>query len=511
MMGADSVAYHEHTVLGRGDDPVSAALDYYASRGETPMVWGGQGRLDLGLDGELDLADWRAVFAAGGAVHPRSGERLVGCRRPGMELVISPHKSIAELGMIGQAEDMHAIADAERDATLGYLDRLVCESGGRRGRAMTRTSTGGLVWAVSRHATTRAGDPQVHDHVLIANVVSMRDDRGGWKALDTGFLRDHLHAATAVGRLAAAAKAVELGYGIEPDPGPSGKLGGWSIAGIPARRGRFTPADQRRSTAAVGVDASYRERSVAARATRDRKTHQPVQDLVGRWQDELTAAGYPPPELESAVRQAGLEYRVPDVPDLDTLAEELLQSGGRLAENKTFTRADVIVAVAPHLHGHDPAQLGRAVEHILGHPLAVTLPAVAGARDPVWAASVVIDDERRIAELAEALTDSLAAVLDPAAASRAVAQLETQRGLRLTAAQRQVAEGLLTSGHGLDLLVGVAGSGKTTTLAAVAAGFEAVGYTVLGTATSGQAARTLARRCGDRHVDGRVAHLAARP
>jgi hypothetical protein len=82
-----------------------------------------------------------------------------------MELVISPHKTIAELGVIGRAEDMHAIADAERDATLDYLDRLVCESGGRRGRSAVRTPTGGLIWAVSRHAATRAGDPQVHDHV----------------------------------------------------------------------------------------------------------------------------------------------------------------------------------------------------------------------------------------------------------------------------------------------------------------------------------------------------------
>jgi hypothetical protein len=56
----------------------------------------------------------------------------------------------------------------------------------------------------------------------------MDDERGGWKALDTGLLRDHLHAATAVGRMAAAAKAVELGYGIEPDPGRSGRLGGWA-------------------------------------------------------------------------------------------------------------------------------------------------------------------------------------------------------------------------------------------------------------------------------------------
>ncbi len=41
MMGAESVGYHEHSVLERGDDRLGNALEYYASRGETPMVWGG--------------------------------------------------------------------------------------------------------------------------------------------------------------------------------------------------------------------------------------------------------------------------------------------------------------------------------------------------------------------------------------------------------------------------------------------------------------------------------------
>ena len=33
--------------------------------------------------------------------------------------------------------------------------------------------------------------------------------------------------------MAAAAKAVELGYGVEPDPGRSGRLGSFAISGIP--------------------------------------------------------------------------------------------------------------------------------------------------------------------------------------------------------------------------------------------------------------------------------------
>jgi TrwC relaxase len=84
MMGADSVGYHERTVLGRSDDPVGGALEYYASRGETPMAWGGAGAACLGLDSEVDIDEWRAIFGTGGARHPKGSERLVHCMRPGM-------------------------------------------------------------------------------------------------------------------------------------------------------------------------------------------------------------------------------------------------------------------------------------------------------------------------------------------------------------------------------------------------------------------------------------------
>ncbi|MGH9260391.1 MAG: AAA family ATPase [Acidimicrobiales bacterium] len=56
---------------------------------------------------------------------------------------------------------------------------------------------------------------------------------------------------------------------------------------------------------------------------------------------------------------------------------------------------------------------------------------------------------------------------------------------------------MAASGRGLDLVVGVAGSGKTTVLVAVRETFETAGHRVVGgTATSGQAARTLAEAAG---------------
>jgi conjugative relaxase-like TrwC/TraI family protein len=495
MMGADSVDYHERTVAGRGDDPVAASGEYYSSRGETPMSWGGSGCGLLGLAGEVDLADYRALFGIGGAHDPRTGRRLVGCLRPGLELVVSPHKSVAELGVIGRAEDMHEIVDAERDATLQYLDRLVAERGGRRGRAQTRVATGGLIWATSRHATTRAGDPQVHDHVLIANALFMRDARGRWKGADMAFLRDHLHAATAVGRMAAAAKGVELGYGIVADPGPSGRLGGWAIAGIPDEVCELHSTRSAQITAAVGPDASYAARPVAARATRDRKAEVRVEDLLTRWQEELTAAGHPPADLLAAVEATGSAYELPEV-DLEQLAGELLGPDGRLASEKTFTRGDVFIAAAPHLHGLPLSVLEQAVEAVLANDDAVTLPVVTGSREQVWTARCVLADEERIATLAESLTGADGPKVEEHAALDAATRLEERLGVPLTATQHEAAIGLLVSGHRFDLVMGVAGSGKTTTLAAVREGFESAGYTVLGTATSGQAARNLGEGAG---------------
>jgi len=175
---------------------------------------------------------YEAVFGAGGARHPETGERLVSSRRPGMELVISAHKSVAELGVIGRAEDMHLIMDAERDATVAYLETVTRNGGGRRSRAAVPTATSGLVYADTRHATSRAGDPCPHDHVLVANVVEMLAETGGWKAATTALWREHLHAATQIGRAATAHRAVQLGYGIAADAGPLGRLGHWRIAGI---------------------------------------------------------------------------------------------------------------------------------------------------------------------------------------------------------------------------------------------------------------------------------------
>lgn len=66
----------------------------------------------------------------------------------------------------------------------------------------------------------------------------------------------------------------------------------------------------------------------------------------------------------------------------------------------------------------------------------------------------------------------------------------------LTDGQRDTILGVCTSGAGVDLVLGVAGAGKTTAIAGVRHAYEKAGYRVVGTSTSGQAARTLGTEAG---------------
>jgi conjugative relaxase-like TrwC/TraI family protein len=502
MMGAESVDYHRATIVERSDDHPGRALDYYASRSETPLVWGGSGAARLGLSGTVTDGQYSAIFGAGGAADPTTGVRLVGTRRPGMELVVSAHKSVAELGVMGRAPVMHRILDAERDATLAYLDAATRERGGRRGRRRTQTATSGLISAHTRHATSRAGDPCPHDHVLVANVVEMGDAGGGWKAADTALWREELHAATMVGRVAAARAAVEAGFAIEADPGPSGRLRHWRIAGIPdevvaVHSKRSAEIDAHLAGTGFG---SPRARAVAARETRKAKRFEGADKLTVRWRKELAAAGWPVSRLLDSVEQAGHSVSLPGVlstAELERVVRKVLEPDGALARRKVFGRGEMIVAVAPLLFGRPISDLDRAVGAVLADAAVVPLVGVADARDRQYTLAATIATELAIAAtVAEGAAPAGAGVVPAAAVAEAVARVEDQLGRSLTDGQADAVHGICRGGCPVSLVMGVAGSGKTTCVAAVADAYRRSGYRVLGTATSGQAARTLGREAG---------------
>ena len=295
---------------------------------------------------------------------------------------------------------------------------------------------------------------------------------------------------------------MELGYAIEPDPGPSGRLGHWKIAGVPdevmavhSKRAAEIEAECRRRG-----DTSYRARGVAARTTRKAKRHEPEGQLMGRWRAELASVGWPPERLAGAIDAAARAARPARTQLSRTPAVSIagaLGPDGELARRKVFSRRHVLVELAPHLYGQDPKLLEPMVDRALADPEAVPIIGVAGARERVYSLASVLAQERAIAEsVGRQLARGDAPAVGVGAVAEAISRAERELGGALTDGQRAAAEAICTSGRGAELVVGVAGSGKTTMLRVVADAFERAGYDVVGTATSGQAARTLGKEAG---------------
>ena len=325
-------------------------------------------------------------------------------KRPGIELVVAAHKSVgaARSGRPGRG---HALHFGHRDGGhVGVPGRLDGRPGGRRGRSQTRVPTNGLVWARTRHATSRAGDPEPHDHILIANLCRISDDKGGWKALDT--------AASATSctppRLSGGwPRRPRRSSSATPSSPTTGRRGGSATGASPAcPRGpaSCSPSAAAEITAAVehqGYD-TYQARQVAARGTRKAKRHTPPGDLMAglarRAFDRRLQPRRPPSRPEQAaagrgqVRPAVLTER-----QLTALAGYLLGPSGRLADQKVFTRADVAVAAGPLLFGFGPRELLRVVQAVCAHPDAVPLAGVKAARDQAYAPACVIAKEAAIA------------------------------------------------------------------------------------------------------------------
>src|SRR5215216_3929822 len=188
---------------------VAAGLDdYYAGRGESPGIWTGRGERALELDGLVHEGELGRLIRG---IHPHTQEELR--RHPkarqitveridpftderrietkklapvaGFDLVFSVPKSVSLLHALGDEETRRAVNEAHLSAwqaALAYLEDEACVT--RRGKnGVCREHSGGFVAAAYQHRTSRAQDPHLHTHVIVANMTKSPSD-GEWRALD---------------------------------------------------------------------------------------------------------------------------------------------------------------------------------------------------------------------------------------------------------------------------------------------------------------------------------------
>ncbi|GAB3214211.1 hypothetical protein GCM10027294_52690 [Marinactinospora endophytica] len=474
---------------------------------------------DLEAIAERAGADLAALYAADELAIARehADERVrVGVRAWRVDFDFPKSESV--LGALADEATAARIAEIHMEAVRRSMAALEswCAYGmsGHHGdgQRAERVATSGWAATATPHRTARGigdgtpGDPHDHIHVMVANMVRCADGR--WRTVAAGG-RDIMRHIPAVGELARAVSrrliTAELGVSYERDA----VTGRWEIAGIGADvravySRRATQVDER-----VGPEATPQQRRAAARATAAPKRAWTPRQERASWKNRALAAGIDPDRLVTSVLgdpgSGAPADRGPDgpiAPDVESVAAAVWDpETGVTAHAKTVTRAKVLAAVAATCPAGvaGPEELEALTDAVLADPRAVALPPGGQAHmtnsarftsaDILTAEQTIIESARR--RLGEATAtvsaDVLTSVLD---------DLHQRLGHGLSAEQENVVRRLVGAGHGIDLITGVAGAGKTTTMTAARMAWEKAGYRVAGAATAAVAAANLRAEAG---------------
>lgn len=448
---------------------VDGAEDYYVGSGEAPGRWVGSLAAELGLDGNVDGDQLRALFELR---HPFTDEALLSTRatKPGFDVTISAPKSVSVLWALGDAGTSATVVDSlwsAVDDTRRYLEANACSV--RRGHAGVDVEDGaGFVGAAFLHRTSRLADPGLHVHLLVINAT--HDADGRWTALDGRAVYRERYTADAVFqaslRHALASDAGSLF--AEPD-----RHGVAEIAGVPA--GVRRAFSQRR----IVIEAEMARRGVttaegARIATLD--TRPPKGEAIG--EDEL--------RLRWVQRARQLEFSIDDVPSMRRDPRVVLLPADiarRVTESDAyFTRGDIVRSVATGAtQGATLDQIEAKVDEYLSSAHAVEL-----VEGRIWTTPEILELERSTVAAAVAGRGGGSAAIDDATVDAALSARPS-----LSDEQQEMIRSLTQSGDAVQLVVGRAGAGKTFALDAVRAAFEASGHRVIGTSLAARAAREL--------------------
>jgi conjugative relaxase-like TrwC/TraI family protein len=501
-------AYYERQLAGGLDD-------YYAGRGESLGIWAGRGAERLGLVGVVGDGDLGTLLRG---VNPASEARLRSPVRErtitvrtldvesgewreeqkrlapvsGYDLVFSCPKSVSLLHAITDDEGVRReVSEAHEtawQAALAYLEREACVV--RRGHGGTEREHGaGFVAAAFRHRTSRAQDPHLHTHVILANMARTAD--GEWRALDgEAILKTYRLAA---GYLYEAQLRDELTrrLGLEWAEPVKGMA---ELKRVPEEAMR--EFSTRRLSLVEHMEALGTEGFVAARvaalATREAKEQVDLPRLREEWRARAGEHGLGRRELEALVAERSLPHRHVERPQP---AARVFGPDGLTARRTTFTLPELVRAVAGSLpQGASVDDVLENAEELSRFPsIQLVEPGETPGRPARFTTRELLEVEREALELALAGRDTEAPRPDERTLLRTLIQWRT-----LTNEQRHLIREASLSSDRVVCVVGVAGAGKTTALRALADAHRESDVAVLGAAPSGRAADELAAATGIR-------------
>lgn len=482
---------------------------------EVPGHWAGRQAPGLGLSGTVDQDQLEALLSGH---DPVTGTRLGDPFRDkvtkhgkllravsGYDATFSAPKSVSLWwGLTGEQGvlDAHNLAV---NVCLEHLEHYGCTTRiWRNGRRM-HPEAGGFTMAVFQQSTSREDDPQLHTHAVIASKVRAPDGR--WLALNGTYLKKTQQA---VGRLYQSVLRAELSYRYGVAWGPIEK-GQAEMLGVPddlldafSKRTAQVEALRELLTEAFlereGRDPTRREAAAiereAAVDSRRAKTGLPLNEAQERWVDEADALGWTGDRLTQTI----LNHPQPEraQPTVDDILDVVT------AESSTWRRADLLGAIADHLPprpGTSGADWARALERATDKVVESHTDLDPDLDGPTRASdgrSIWIDPHfrhlthDRVLAQEERIVTYVLDAQDPEPRPSTTVDV-----VGLDPLQAGVARAV--AGHDqVVLVVGPAGTGKTTTLTAANTDLRLQRRTVFGIAPTAKAARVLETETGIR-------------
>ncbi len=487
----------------------SGIEDYYAGQGEAPGEWYGQGAAALALQGEIDSDDLTAALRSeygelktmsnrvGPGHSPYSGGTTTVRRRPGWDFCFRAPKSVSLIWAFGDERtrrEVVAAHDAAVKAALHYAERHLVKTRRSVNGVRQQVRGEGLIVALFRHRTSRAGDPLLHTHALVVNAT--RDDRGRWLRLNAPHL---LGASKTLSYLYQAKLRAELTrrLGVEWEPVRNGLA---DVKGIPreaieafSRRKQeilelLDLRGQDPSQAKANQQAAYetrraKESSLAPRALRE------------EWERYAEEVGLGPVEVEAALGRVR-PHRIADS-ELRRIARELAEGQGIVRESASATEQEIVRAICERLpNGADVEQIDRCAELVCSSPELVRLDPPdrperltelrpEGAR---YTTRTLLAAEREVIDAALQGQGSSVAV---APGDGVEAVIRDPRWSTLRPEQEGMVRALASGGDRISVVRGDAGTGKTFALGAYREVMERAGWRVIGAASTRRAAAEL--------------------
>jgi conjugative relaxase-like TrwC/TraI family protein len=400
--------------------------------------------------------------------------------RAGWDATFSAPKSVSLTALVGGDE---RVREAHRESVRVALSELEKYTQARIGNVHAPETTGKFVAATFEHDTARPVDgyaaPQLHTHAVIFNVTER--DNGQTRALQPQELFASQRYATSVYRSELSMRLLGLGYELERGKHGQPEIKGYTREYLEASSPRREQIkDHLRE---MGIDGAG-PAQVAAHRTRDSKELLSPEEVLARHRELAAQYGHQADKVVAEARAHDQRH----VYEPDRIAQQAIT----YARDHLFERSAVLdrreLLETALNRGMGETTYAHIRQEFAQRAARGEFRTVGTGQQYTTAAMLRMEREI-VTRMQEG---NQRGMNDPTLVSPQIRIATEDRHPELNASQRQVVNDVFLSREKIVGLDGVAGAGKTTTLAVIREGAEAQGYKVEGFAPTSRAAQKLA-------------------